>query len=160
MHWLSIHSPHLSDIGKVSSSSIHGELWAQFMVRICQATYFPNKSSCGGCKWSVFLIYKLFFLVLFEWLPLSDCSIQVNDNTNRHSVKSNCNRFLEADITVIDGKQIREINNRPLNTGRQLYTVPLNRGSNVYPLRRFLHHNHIVELPPGVLNNNINLTQL
>ena len=65
---------------------------------------------------------------------LGDCSIQVNDNTNWDSVKSDRNRLSEADITVIDGKQIREFNNRPLNTGRQLYTVPLNRGSNVYPL--------------------------
>ena len=91
---------------------------------------------------------------------LGDCSIQVNDNTNWDSVKSDRNRLLEADITVIDGKQIREFNNRPLNTGRQLYTVPLNRSSNVYPLRWFLHDNHIVELPLGVFNNNINLTQL
>ena len=29
-----------------------------------------------------------------------------------------------------------------------------------FNLRWFLHHNHIVELPPGVFNNNINLTQL
>ena len=65
---------------------------------------------------------------------LGDCSIQVNDNTNWDSVKSDRNRLSEADITVIDGKQIREFNNRPPNTGRQLYTVPLNRGSNVYPL--------------------------
>ena len=82
----------------------------------------------------------------------------MNDNTNWDSVKSDRNRLLEADITVIEGKQIREFNT--LNTGRQLYTVPLNRGSNVYPLRWFLHHNHMVELPPGVFNKNINLTQL
>ena len=65
---------------------------------------------------------------------LGDCSIQVNDNTKWDSVKSDRNRLSEADITVIDGKQIREFNNRPPNTGQQLYTVPLNRGSNVYPL--------------------------
>ena len=47
---------------------------------------------------------------------LGDCSIQVNDNTNWDSVKSDRNRLSEADITVIDGKQIREFN-RPLNTG-------------------------------------------
>ena len=73
-------------------------------------------------------------------------------------MKSDRNRLLEADITVIEGKQIREFNT--LNTGRQLYTVPLKRGSNVYPLRWFLHHNHIVELPLRVFNNNINLTWL
>ena len=39
---------------------------------------------------------------------LGDCSIQVNDNTNWDSVKSDRDRLLEADITVIDGKQIRE----------------------------------------------------
>ena len=54
--------------------------------------------------------------VLFEGFPLSDCSIQVNDDTNWDSVKNDCNRLSEADITVIDGKQIREFN-RPLNTG-------------------------------------------
>ena len=96
---------------------------------------------------------------LFEGFPLSDCSIQVNDNTNWDSVKNECNRLSEADITVIDGKKIQEFN-RPLNTGCQLYTVPLNRGSNVYHLRWFLHHNHIAKLPLGVFNNNINLTQL
>ena len=47
---------------------------------------------------------------------LGDCSIQVNDNTNWDSVKSDRNRLLEADITVIEGKQIREFNT--LNTGR------------------------------------------
>ena len=89
---------------------------------------------------------------------LGDCSIQVNDNTNWDSVKSDRNRLSEAEITVIEGKQIREFNT--LNTGRQLYTVPLKRGSNVYQLRWFLHHNHIVELPLRVFNNNINLTWL
>ena len=53
---------------------------------------------------------------LFEGFPLSDCSIQVNDNTNWDSVKSDRNRLVEVDITVIGGKQIREFN-RPLNTG-------------------------------------------
>ena len=96
---------------------------------------------------------------MFEGFPLSDCSIQVNDNTNWDSVKSDRNRLVEVDITVIGGKQIRE-SNRPLNTGRQLYTVPLNRGPNVYPLRRFLHHNHIAKLPLDVFNNNTNLTRL
>ena len=56
---------------------------------------------------------------------LGDCSIQVNDNTKWDSIKSDGDRLLEADIAVIDGKQTREFNNRPLNTGRQLYTVPL-----------------------------------
>ena len=64
----------------------------------------------------------------------------VHDNTNWDLVKSD--------------------RDRPLNTGRQLYTVPLTRGSNVYLLRWFSHHNYIVELPLGVFNNNINLTQL
>ena len=41
---------------------------------------------------------------------LGDCSIQVNDNTNWDSVKSDRDRLLEADIAVIDGKQIREFN--------------------------------------------------
>ena len=82
----------------------------------------------------------------------------MNDNTNWDSVKSDRNRLLEADITVIEGKQIREFNT--LNTGRQLYTVLLKRGSNVYQLRWFLHHNHIVELPLRVFNDNINLTWL
>ena len=91
---------------------------------------------------------------------LGDCSIQVNDNRNWDSVKSDRDHLLEADIAVIDGKQIREFNNRPLTTGRQLCTVPLNRGPNVYPLRWFLHHNHIAKLPLGVFNININLTQL
>ena len=39
-----------------------------------------------------------------------DCSIQVNDNTDWDSVKSDGDRLLEADIAVIDGKQIREFN--------------------------------------------------
>ena len=104
--------------------------------------------------------YTNYFSKFYLRGSLGDCSIQVNDNTNWDSVKSDRNRLLEADITVIDGKQIREFNNRPLNKGRQLYTVMLNRGSNVYPLRWFLRHNYIVELPPGVFNNNINLTQL
>ena len=82
----------------------------------------------------------------------------MNDNTNWDSVKSDRNRLLEADITVIEGKQIREFNT--LNTGRQLYTVPLKRGSNVSQLRWFLHDNHIAELPLRVFNNNINLTWL
>ena len=101
-----------------------------------------------------------FFLVLFEGFPLSDCSIQVNDNTYWDSVKSDRDRLVEANITVIDGKQIREFNKRPLNTGGQLYTVLLSRGSTIYPLCRFLHDNHIAELPPGIFNNNINLTRL
>ena len=84
----------------------------------------------------------------------------MNDNTNWDSVKSDRNRLVEADITVIEGKQIREFNKRPLNTGGQLYTVLLKRGSNVYQLRWFLYHNHIVELPLSVFNNNINLTWL
>ena len=41
---------------------------------------------------------------------------KVNDITNWDSVKSDRNRLSETDITVIDGKQIREFN-RPLNTG-------------------------------------------
>ena len=35
----------------------------------------------------------------------------MNDNTNWDSVKSDRDRLLEADIAVIDGKQIREFNN-------------------------------------------------
>ena len=86
--------------------------------------------------------------------------MQVNDNTHWNSVKSDRDRLVEANITVIDGKQIREFNKRPLNTGGQLYTVLLSRGSTTYPLCRFLHDNHIAELPLRVFNNNINLTQL
>ena len=41
---------------------------------------------------------------------LGDCSIQVNDNTDWDSVKSDRDRLLEADIAVIDEKQIREFN--------------------------------------------------
>ena len=41
---------------------------------------------------------------------IGDCSIQVNDNTDWDSVKSDRDRLLEADIAVIDGKQIREFN--------------------------------------------------
>ena len=104
--------------------------------------------------------YKNYFAKFYLGGSLGDCSIQVNDNTDWDSVKSDRDRLLGEDFTMIYGKQIREFNNRSFNTGRQLYTVPLNRGSNVYPLRWFLHHNHIVELPPGVFNNNINLTQL
>ena len=77
--------------------------------------------------------YINYFAKFYLRGSLGDCSIQVNDNTNWDSVKSDRDRLLEADIAVIDGKQIREFNNRPLNTRRQLYTVPLNRGSNVYP---------------------------
>ena len=104
--------------------------------------------------------YTNYFSKFYLRGSLGDCSIQVNDNTNWDPVKSNRNRLLEADITVIDGKQIREFNNRPLNTGRQLYTVLLIRGSTIYPLCRFLHDNHIAELPLRVFNNIINLTQL
>ena len=45
---------------------------------------------------------------------LGDCSIQVNDNRNWDSVKSDRDHLLEADIAVIDGKQIREFKRRPL----------------------------------------------
>ena len=41
----------------------------------------------------------------------------MNDNTHWDSVKSDRDRLVEANITVIDGKQIREFNKRPLNTG-------------------------------------------
>ena len=50
---------------------------------------------------------------------LGDCSIQVNDNTDWDSVKSDRDRLLEADIAVIDGKKIWEFlfHQGPLNTG-------------------------------------------
>ena len=84
----------------------------------------------------------------------------MNNNTHWDSVKSDRDRLVEANITVIDGKQIREFNKRPLNIGGQPYTVLLIRGSTIYPLCRFLRDNHIAELPLRVFNNNINLTRL
>ena len=52
--------------------------------------------------------YVNYFSKFYLRGSLGDCSIQVNDNTNWDSVKSDRNRLLEADIAVIDGKQIRE----------------------------------------------------
>ena len=48
---------------------------------------------------------------------LGDCSIQVNNNTDWDSVKSDRDCLLEADIAVIDGKQIREFNTDRLIQG-------------------------------------------
>ena len=61
--------------------------------------------------------YINYFSKFYLGGSLGDCSIQVNDNTDWDSVKSDRDRLLEEDITVIDAKQIREFNNRPHNTG-------------------------------------------
>ena len=54
--------------------------------------------------------YTNYFSKFYLRGSLGDCSIQVNDNTDWDSVKSDRDRLLEADIAVIDGKQIREFN--------------------------------------------------
>ena len=38
--------------------------------------------------------------------------------------------LIEVNIIVIKGKQIRNLENRPLKKGRPLYTTPLKTGSN------------------------------
>ena len=61
--------------------------------------------------------YINFFAKFYLGGSLGDCSIQVNDNTDWDSVKGDRDRLLEEDIAlglVIDAKQIREFNNRPL----------------------------------------------
>ena len=52
--------------------------------------------------------YINYFAKFYLGGSLGDCSIQVNDNTDWDSVKSDRDRLLEEDFKVIYGKQIRE----------------------------------------------------
>ena len=52
--------------------------------------------------------YINYFAKFYLGGSLGDSSIQVNDNTDCDSVKSDRDRSLEEDFTVIYGKQIRE----------------------------------------------------
>ena len=56
--------------------------------------------------------YINYFAKFYLGGSLGDCSIQVNDNTDWDSVKSDRDRLLEEDFTMIYGKQIREFNDR------------------------------------------------
>ena len=65
------------------------------------------------------ILLERLFVVLFEWFLLNDRLIQVEDNTNRPlGLIQRWPRLLNRGVNYSDkGKQIRDFDNRLLNTG-------------------------------------------
>ena len=79
------------------------EFVRRLIFPISQATVAVSEQSSS---------YINYFAKFYLGGSLGDCSIQVNDNTDWDSVKSDRDRLLEEDFTMIYGKQIREFNDR------------------------------------------------